>query len=169
MFPVNSVKETTKKFNIRAPQSSCKEFFEIDTKRTVKTDIEGISKIVDFLGGVTTVIPFGISSPANDNLIISLENEPQHIYGECISAFFKSAENLKYEDMLCISQIILNITTAFIDSVSNDVFSKFINVCETNISYADYIDYKDSVIVCTDNTSFSAAKGVWLNNDYILK
>ena len=169
LLNTKSVKYSTEHFNTDNPKASCLRFFGVTPKKIIYISSDFLSDLTNGLGGITINFPHEITSPSNSNTVLSADETNQHIFGEELVKLINRLTTENYEKQLNISEIFLILTTSFFENLSDDMFSYLIENCETDISYADYINNKSILSTHIENRKFSAAEGVWFDDEYLLQ
>ncbi len=169
LFSGHSIKDSAQKFSNSSPSEDCYNFFGERITKTVSISNEALGLIIDRLGGIIIKPIYGIKSPSNPEITISAGEDEEQVFGGAIIDILGMEKRPSYEQQLYCSNILLTVLKKGILNLDEDLFEDFINNCQTDISFSDFIDHKDSLKFCLDNFSATAAEGVWLNDEYFLK
>lgn len=164
-----SIKNSTESFNHFVAKEACLDFFGINPQKTLYLSEACLKSIINLTGGVEIAIPYGIPSPSNKDLTLAIDSNKQQIFGETVLQILKEDTYPSYEKQLYYSEIISTVIKNVLNNMDNELFEYITENATTDISFADFIDHQDALKQCSKNITFSAAKGVWLNDNYYLQ
>jgi hypothetical protein len=164
-----SINNSTESFNRFSAKEACLDFFGIKPQKTLYLSEATLKSIINLTGGIGIAIPYGISSPSNKDLTLAFDSNKQQIFGETVLQILKEDTYPSYEKQLYYSEILATVMKNVLNNINNELFEFISENAKTDISYADFIDHQDALKQCSKNITFSAAKGVWLNNNYYLQ
>lgn len=136
-------------------------------KRIVFSELQ-FSDITNYLNGVELETPYGLPSPANDDITIT-KNERVMVYGASLLALLTKEKSPTSERMGYYCYALSEICLKFLKNCDLDHYKFLNNNSNTDISYTEFYDNFKYLKVGIKYTDYQAPNGYFENGMFYLK